>query len=149
MYYGCCSDSVFATLKSQRQIHNVDTTTPNSQRCTNVTSMLDSKFTSQHIVDVVMLTPTQRCNCNVKFTTSFRRWCYNVAPTLHQLCEERKMWNIHGQIVIFPQLCLEVVKKFNSDMAFDWYAGSISDTKFSPLFPSHTLKVPKNCFRKV
>ena len=57
--------------------------------------------------------------------TSSRRWYYDVASTLGQLCEEHKMWDIHGQMVTFLQTCLKVVKKFNKDMAFVWYAGTI------------------------
>ena len=34
---------------------NVDTATSNSQRCADFASILDSKFTSKNIMDVVMI----------------------------------------------------------------------------------------------
>ena len=40
-----CIDNIIATLKSQHQIHSADSTTSNSQRCTNFVLTLDSKFT--------------------------------------------------------------------------------------------------------
>ena len=49
----------------------------------------------------------------------------DVAPTLRQLSEKRQMWTIHCRAGIFPQLCLKVVEKINSDMTFVWCAGSI------------------------
>ena len=49
----------------------------------------------------------------------------DVAPTLRQLSEKRQMWTIHGRAGTFPQLCLKVVEKMNSDMTFVWCTGSI------------------------
>ena len=121
----CCIDNIIATLKSQRQIHNVDSTTSKSQCFTNFASTLGIKFTSQHIMDVLMTTSMQRCYRNVKLTQS--SWCRysDVAPALRQLCEVSKIRTIHGHMVTFPQACLKFMKKFNDDMKFSWYAGSI------------------------
>ena len=94
-------------------------------RISNVTSTLDKKIASQHIMDVEMATSIQRCNCNFKFLTSSRRWYYDVATTLRQLYKERKRKIIHGHMVTFPQSYLKIVKNFINDMTFVWYAGLI------------------------
>ena len=91
----------------------------------NVTSTLDKKIASQHIMDVEMLTSIQRYNCNVKFITSSRRWYYDVETTLRQLYKERKRQIIHGHMLTFPQSYLKIVKNFINDMTFVWYAGLI------------------------
>ena len=73
-------------------LHNLNTTTSNSQRCTtNVTSKLDSKFTSQHIMDVPMAMSIQLCNHNIKFVTSSRSRYYAVELMLRQLSKEYKI----------------------------------------------------------
>ena len=94
-------------------------------RISNVTSTLDKKIASQHIMDVEMLTSIQRYNCNVKFITSSRRWYYDVETTLRQLYKERKRQIIHGHMLTFPQSYLKIVKNFINDMTFVWYAGLI------------------------
>ena len=75
------------TTSNPQCLCNVDTMKSNS----TFASTFDSKFTSQHIMDVVMATSIQRGNRNVKFATTSRRRYYEVAPKLHQLCKERKM----------------------------------------------------------
>ena len=71
---------------SIRQIHNVfqnvDTATSNSQRCADFASILDSKFTSKNIMDVVMITSIHYCNHNAKLTTFSRPRYYNVEPSM-------------------------------------------------------------------
>ena len=96
-----------------------------------------------NFTDVVMAS-----SYNVVITTSFRRWYYDVASTLRQLCEEHKMWAIHGQMVTFLQTCLKVVKKFNKDMAFLWYAATIfwHQTQFV-ISLSYSKSSPKKCFQ--
>ena len=94
-------------------------------RISNVTSTLDKKIASQHIMDVETLTSIQRYNCNVKFITSSRRWYYDVETTLRQLYKERKRQIIHGHMLTFPQSYLKIVKNFINDMTFVWYAGLI------------------------
>ena len=54
----------------------------NLQCYTNLVLTLDSKFTSQYIMDVVIATSIQRCKRNVKSITYSKRWYYDVAPTL-------------------------------------------------------------------
>ena len=66
----------------------------NLQHRTDVASTLDSKLTSQYIMDAVMVTSMQSWNPYVEFTTSSRRRYYDVAPTLHQFWEEHQMWII-------------------------------------------------------
>ena len=87
--------------------------------------MLDSKFTSQNIMNYLMAASLQRPNGNLKFKTSFRRRYYEVVPTLRQLCKEHQTWDIHDHIVTFLQACLKVVEKINNPTKFVWYAGSI------------------------
>ena len=43
------------------------------------------------------------------------------------------MWTIDGHMVIFPQPCLNVVKKFRNEMIFAWYAGLIYKFLKNPL----------------
>ena len=61
-----------------------------------------------------------------------RRQMYNdIAPTLRQLCEDRQMLTIHGNI---PQSCLRFVKKINTGMTCQCSANilaSNSDHRFS------------------
>ena len=57
-----------------------------------------------------MATPIKRCNCNVKLTRNRK---------------ERKMWTIHDRMLTHPKPCFKGVKKFNNDIAFVWYTGSI------------------------
>ena len=121
LYWTCCCKVEIKTSNSQR-LHKVNATTTNSQRYTNVASLFDSKFTSQHIMVVVSI---QHCNNNVKFTTSLRRRYYYVAPTLHQFCEERKMWTLRCHMLTIPQPCLHFTRKCNNDMKFVWHAESI------------------------
>ena len=81
--------NVGATLKLRHKMqrhHNVSTTASNSKRCTNITATLDSKFTSQHIMDVVMARSIHLCNRN----SMSQRLYYDVAQALRQLCKERK-----------------------------------------------------------
>ena len=86
----CCNVEI-ATSKL-KCLHNLNTTTSNSQRCTtNVTSKLDSKFTSQHIMDVPMAMSIQLCNHNIKFVTSSRSRYYAVELMLRQLSKEYKI----------------------------------------------------------
>ena len=134
---------VLTMSKSQRQIQNVSTTTSNSQ-VTNAALTLYSKLISQHIMDVEMAMSIQRCNNNVKFTTSSQcRYC-DVAPTLRQLCEECKMFTIHDHVVTFPQPCIKVAKTSNNDTAFVWYAVHIQSVIFLSYY-----KGSKNCFHKI
>ena len=49
LYWQPCCNVEIGTANSQR-LHNVDTMASNSQRCTDVASTLDSKFTSKHIM---------------------------------------------------------------------------------------------------
>ena len=129
----CTMKTLYASSSQRecciRQIHkvfqNVDTTTSNSQRCADFSSMLDSKFTSKHVMDVAVVTSVQYCNRNVKLTTFSRRRYYNVAATLYQFCKEPQTWTIHGHVVTFPQICFKVVKMSNNDMMFDPYSNSI------------------------
>ena len=102
----------------------LDTTGSNLQCMSNVAITLDSKFTSQYIMDVVMAASIQRWNRDVIFTRS-RRLYYDVAPTLRQLCKERQMWTVHSRTLAFPQLCCNIIKKICNNAAFVWYAGSI------------------------
>ena len=95
--------------------------TSTSQRCTNIASMLDGKFTCTHLADAIMSTSIQHCNRKVRFTTSSRRWYYEVAKKLRQSFKELKVWT---RMIAFPHPCLN----------------------FSPLFPSRSLKDPKKCF---
>ena len=67
----------------------------------------------------------QRGTRNVKLITSSRLRYRTISTTLCQLCEERQMWIIHGNIVAYAQPCLKVVKKFNNNIAFVSYSGSI------------------------
>ena len=120
----CCFNVEIVTSNSQR-FHNVAAATSNSQHCTNVASTLDSKFISQHSINVVMATLVRRWNRSVKLTTSSWRRYYVVAHILRQLCEERKMWTNNGQMVTFPQLFFKVVKKIYNNMIFSWYTASI------------------------
>ena len=76
----------------------------------NIVSTFGSKFALQHIMDVVMATPIQRCNSDIKLTRNRK---------------ERKMWAIHGCMLTYPKPCFKVVKKFNNDITFVWYTGSI------------------------
>ena len=87
--------------------------------------MFGSKFISQYIIDVVMATSIQRCNCNIKFTTSSRRRYFDVVPAMRQLCEEKKRWAIHYHMVTFPQVFLKGEEKFNKDTAFVRYSRTI------------------------
>lgn len=116
MYHEYCIENV---VNIDNLPQNIDTTTSNSERYIIVVSTLNSKFTSQHIIDVVMTTSIQRCNRNVKFTTSPQ------LLTLRQLYKKFKMWTIDGYTETFPQLFLKVVLKLNNDMIFVWYAESI------------------------
>ena len=118
----CCNIEI-ATSYS-KFLHNIDNET-SSSHCTNVVSTLDSKLTSKHILNVLMKTSIQRGHVNVEFTKAYQRWYYFETTTLRQVWEKRKMWIIIGRIIPFPQPCLKVVKKFNNDMTFVWYAGSI------------------------
>ena len=113
----CCNVKI--TTSNSWYLHNVDTTNSSNSQC--CTKTLYSKLTSQH-VDVVMATTIQRRNRIVKFTTSFRRHYHKVAPKLRQLCKEPIKCGlfIQGHMVIFPQTCLKVVKKFSNDMKFVW-----------------------------
>lgn len=126
LYRQCCCNVEIATSNSQF-LRKVSATRSNSQRCSNTASMLDSKFGSQHIMNLVFTTLMQRFSRSVKFTTSSRRRYYDVGPTLRQRCEELKMWtwSHHGHIVTFPQSCLKVLKTFSNGTAFVWYEGSL------------------------
>lgn len=93
------------------------------QRCTNVASTL--KVTSQCILNIVIAKSKQRWNHDFKFATSYRRWYYDLAPTLRQLCETRWILTIHGLMICDHELCVKVIKKTNDDMTFVWYDRSI------------------------
>ena len=80
------------------------------QRWFNIVSTVGSKFALQHIMDVVMATPIQRCDSDIKLTRNRK---------------ERKMRAIHGRMLTYPKPCFKVVKKFNNDITFVWYPGSI------------------------
>ena len=80
------------------------------QRWFNIVSTVGSKFALQHIMDVVMATPIQRCDSDIKLTRNRK---------------ERKMRAIHGCMLTYPKPCFKVVKKFNNDITFVWYTGSI------------------------
>ena len=67
-------------------------------------------------MDIVMVMSIQRCNRNVRFTTSSRRWYSGVVPTLRPLCEGCEMLTIHDNLITLQQPCLKVVKKFNNNM---------------------------------
>ena len=76
-------------------------------------------------MNAVMATSIQRRDQNFKFTTSSRRRYYDIASTLRQLCEERKVWSIHGHMLTILQQCVKNVKIFNDITTFVWYAGPI------------------------
>ena len=80
------------------------------QRWSNIVSTFGSKFPLQHIIDVVMATPIQLCNSDIKLTRNRK---------------ERKMRAIHGCMLTLPKPCFKVVKTFNNDITFVWYVGSI------------------------
>ena len=67
-----------------------------------------------------MATSIQSCALNVKITMSSRSSYYDVAPTLCQLCQERKERTIHGDMIAFSQTCFKVVKNFNNNIMFVW-----------------------------
>ena len=74
--------NVGATLKLRHKMqrpHNVSTTASNSKRCTKIAATLDNKFTSQHIMDVVMAMSIHLCNRN-----SVLRRCTSVASALQR-----------------------------------------------------------------
>ena len=75
-------------IPSSQRLHNVDIMTSNSKPYVNVTSTLDSKLTSHHIMDIVMAMLIQLCNRNVKlyvFLTSILRRSTDVASALRRI----------------------------------------------------------------
>ena len=72
-------------------------------------------------MNAVMATSIQCRDHNVKFTTSSRRRYYDIASILRQLCEELKIWSIHGHMLTILQQCVKNVKIFNDIMTFVWY----------------------------
>ena len=85
-----------------------------------------------------MLYPQRQIHI-VSGTLVLRR-CTNVA----RLCKERKIWIIHGCMVIFPQTFLK-----QQGICPVCRVDFVTSHSVHYLFPSHTRKVPKNCFRKV
>ena len=59
---------VLATLL-QHGNHNIGITTSNLQRCTNVASTLDSKFTLKYNIDATVTISILYSHCDVKFTS--------------------------------------------------------------------------------
>lgn len=98
---------------SQRRYYDVTFTT------------LDSKVTSEYIMNIVIAKSKQRWNDDVEFNTFFQCRYYDGAPRLRQLCETHRMSFIHSRMIIFPQLCAKVIKKISNDMIFVWYNESI------------------------
>lgn len=89
----CCNVEI--TIPSSQRLHKVDIMTSNSKRYVNVTSTLDSKLTSHHIMDIVMATLIQLCNRNVKlyvFLTSILRRSTDVASALRRITR----WHLSG-----------------------------------------------------
>ena len=87
-------------------------------------------------MDGITATLKQRYNCNLNFTTSSPCRYYDIAPTLHHLCKERKMWTFHGHIVTFAQLNSKFPK-----IAFE----RLRDSKNNKL-QSFSLKLRKKNF---
>ena len=105
----------------------------NIQRCSDIdrdnvriTMLLQGRLNSQCAMNAVLTTLLQCWNINVKPQRLLDISITMLhAPTLHWLSRERKTWTIHGDMVTFPQPCLEVVKKFINNMTFVWYSGLI------------------------
>ena len=73
-----------AASVSQR-LHNLDATTSNIQRCSNVASTRDIKFSSRNTMNVALTTSLHRWNRGVSFTTSSqRRYNSDMFTTLCQ-----------------------------------------------------------------
>ena len=129
----CCNVTV-ATSNSEL-FHNADT----------MTSNLESKFTSQHIIKVLMATLIHRCIHNVKFPTFSRyRYC-DVAPTLHLLFKECQMWTIHGHMVAH-QSCEKSLQRHYICLVCRVDTLSSNSTHY---FSVILEKIPKTCFQKI
>ena len=92
----------------------------------NVVPTLDSKLSSQYIMNFAMPTLIWRWNRDFRFPKYSWYQYNNVAATLCQLCNEREIWITYGCMIIIWQPCLNITKKINNDMVFVWYAGSNS-----------------------
>ena len=92
----------------------------------NVVPALNSKLSSQYIINFVMATSIWRWNRDFKFPMYFWYQYNNVAATLCSLCKERQIWITYGCMITIWQPCLKITKKINNDMVFVWYAGSNS-----------------------
>ena len=94
MLWKCCIDNPEIAMSNSECLHHINSTMSNSQHCTKVASTLNSKFTSEGIMNVVMAMSTQFCNCTIKFTTFSGGRYYGVAPTLCQLSKECGLWRL-------------------------------------------------------
>ena len=66
----CCNLEIMTS--NPWRLHKVDTTRSNLLHCSNVASVMDSRFTFQYITDVVMATSIQLWNVNI---TTLRPCC--------------------------------------------------------------------------